>query len=130
MKRVENPTWGQPMDRNYRQMILSDDFTALSKLSSAFMSPKSGMHLQFAYFESSLAVQFLIEQYGFESLVRVLDDLGVGMPINQALERITGSLTTLDEQFKNWAEAQANAYAAEGDWTPLPQGDPKRLHQA
>lgn len=113
------------MDRNYRQMILSEDFTALSKLSSAFMSPKSGMHLQFAYFESSLAVQFLIEQYGFESLVRVLDDLGVGMPINQALERITGSLTTLDEQFKNWAEAQANAYAAEGDWTPLPQGEPE-----
>lgn len=120
-ERVEDPTWGQPMDRHYRKMILSEeDFTPLSQLSSAFLSPKSGMHLQFAYFESSLAVQFLIEQYGFDSLLRVLDDLGAGLPMNASLERLTGSLATLDEQFKNYAEAKAKAYAADGDWTPLP----------
>jgi tetratricopeptide (TPR) repeat protein len=124
-ERVEDPTWGQPMDRHYRQMILSDDFTPISQLSSAFLSPKSGMHLQFAYFESSLAVQFLIEQYGFESLLRVLDDLGAGVPMNPALERLTGSLTALDEQFKNYAEAKAKAYAPEGDWTALQQEQPE-----
>ncbi len=109
-ERIENPTWGQSMDRHYRQMILSNDFTPISKLSSAFLSPKSGMHLQFAYFESSLAVEFLIEQYGFDVLLRLLDDLGQGLPINSGLERITGSLTALDEQFKNYAKAKAESY--------------------
>ncbi len=33
----------------------------LSQLSSAFLAPKSGLHLQFAYLESALAVEFLVE---------------------------------------------------------------------
>jgi tetratricopeptide (TPR) repeat protein len=32
-ERVQDATWGQPMDRTYREMILGDDFTPLSQLS-------------------------------------------------------------------------------------------------
>ncbi len=118
-EREENGTWGQPMDRQYRAMLLGDDLTPLSELSSAFLRPKSGLHLQFAYFESSLAVRFLIQQYSFASLTRLLDDLGAGLPINAALERLTGSLSALDEQFEAYAIAQANAYGPDADWQPM-----------
>ena len=56
----ENPAWGSADHPRYRAMLLGEDFTPLSRLSSAFLAPKSGMHLQFAYFESALAVEFLV----------------------------------------------------------------------
>ena len=42
-------------------MILGAELTPLSQLSSAFLAPKSPLHLQFAYYESALAVDFLVQ---------------------------------------------------------------------
>ena len=49
-------------------MILGDDLTPLSQLSSAFLAPKSAMHIQFAYQESALAVEFLVGKAGLDAL--------------------------------------------------------------
>jgi len=51
-----NPTWGQHMNSEYRKMILAGELVPISKLSSAFLSPPTPMHLQFAYYQSSLVV--------------------------------------------------------------------------
>jgi tetratricopeptide (TPR) repeat protein len=75
------------------------------------------MHLQFAYYESSLAVEYLIEKYGLPTLERVLVDLGAGMPINESLARYAGSLESLDAGFVEWARAKAKALAPEADWS-------------
>ena len=61
-ERQANSTWGQTMTPVYRQMILEGELTPVSRLSGAFLQPKSAMHLQFAYFESSLVVEFLIKR--------------------------------------------------------------------
>ncbi len=85
------------MDPTYREMILSDeDFIPASQLSRGFLKPKTPMHLQFAYFESSLAVEYLIESHGMASMLRLLDDLALGIPTKDALLRMVGSLETLD----------------------------------
>ena len=47
-------------------MVLGGQLTPVGNLSSAFLSPKSPLHLQFAYYESALAVEFLFEKYGLE----------------------------------------------------------------
>ncbi len=101
---------GQGMTPIYRQMILGEDFTPVSQLSSAFLRPKSPMHLQFAYFESSLVIEYWIKEYGIESMQKLLEDLSVGMPIDEALARRTGGLEALDTEFRAFAEARANAY--------------------
>lgn len=117
-ERLANPTWGQTMTPKYREMILGDDFVPLSKLSGAFLSPASPMHLQFAYYESSLAVEFLVEKYGLDALKRVLIDLGVGMPINESLVRYGGALEQLDAAFAEFARKRATEFASEADWSP------------
>ncbi|XZE52322.1 peptidase MA family metallohydrolase [Planctomycetaceae bacterium SH139] len=116
-ERLRNPTWGQQMTPYFRKMILGEDAVPISKLSGAFLAPKSAMHLQLAYFESSLAVEFLIEKYGLETLNRILVDLGVGMPINESLERYSGSLATLDEEFLRFVRARARVYGCRFDWS-------------
>lgn len=101
-------SWGQSMNPAYREMILGDDFVPLSKLSSAFLQPKTPMHLQFAYYEASLAVRYLIERHGMERLKKVLVDLGVGVPMHDALGRVYGESRTLDDDFKKYATEVAN----------------------
>jgi tetratricopeptide (TPR) repeat protein len=72
--------------------------------------------LQFAYYESSLVVEFLIQKHGLETLQRVLTDLGVGMSINDSLQRYAGSLSSLDEEFSAFAKQRAESLAPEVDW--------------
>ena len=113
----KNPAWGERLTTAYRQMIASDDeLTPVSQLSAAFLSPKSPQHLQFAYFESSLVIRYIIEKHGLQTLRRILVDLGVGMPINEALERYVGSLEALDKDFAKYARAFVAKIAPEVDW--------------
>jgi tetratricopeptide (TPR) repeat protein len=48
----------------------------------------------------------------------VLVDLGVGMPINDALARYAGSIDALDAEFAAYARQRAQQLAPEVDWTP------------
>src|SRR6185503_1482018 len=74
-----NPTWGQRMTARYREMTLGDDLTPVSDLSSAFLAPKTPHHLQFAYYESALVVEYLVKEFGMEALKKILHDLGDGI---------------------------------------------------
>ncbi|HZN34281.1 MAG TPA: tetratricopeptide repeat protein, partial [Pirellulaceae bacterium] len=116
-ERQADKTWGQTITPQYRAMLLGDDLVPVSQLSSAFLSPETPLHLQFAYFESSLVVEFLVEKYGLATLQRVLVDLSVGMPINESLARYAGSLEALDKDFAAYARKHAEAMAKEADWT-------------
>ena len=119
-----DPSWGQSMTPRFREMVLGDDLTPVSKLSGAFLNPPSPEHLQFAYFESSLVVEYIIETYGIDVLKRMLDDLAIGMSINQVLDRYTGSVQLLDKEFAAYARDKANATAVDADWS-LPDLDPQ-----
>lgn len=109
-ERLRNPTWGQSMDATYREMILGTGLVPVSQLSSAFLQPKTPLHLQFAYFESSLVVEYWIEKYGIAVMRRLLDDLAIGMPAAEALKRAPGSLELLDKEFRDHAMALAADY--------------------
>ncbi len=119
-ERQANPAWGQSLTLNFRKMILEGETTPVSQLSGAFLHPKSALALQFAYFESSLVVQFLIEQHGLKALNGILEDLGQGLSINDCLDRHTGSLELLDGDFAAYLKLQAETVAKQADFT-----DPK-----
>ena len=112
----EDDSWGQRMDPRYREHILNDGLTPLSELSSAFMRPESGWHLQFAYFESAMAVDFLVQNFGIESLRAVLGDLKTGLPVNVALDRRCDALPELETRFEEFAKKQASELAPDVDW--------------
>ena len=122
-ERQRDPTWGERMSPEYREMLLSDDLTPVSQLSGAFLNPPSPLHLQFAYFESSLVVEFLIENHGLDAVKRILDSLGDGLTINDALELTVGSLAKLDSQFAAYARETAKAFGPQADWSRSVFGD-------
>ena len=111
-----DPTWGQRMIPAYREMILGEELTPVSKLSGAFLSPRSALHLQFAYYESSLVVEFIVKQYGIEKLKAILHDLGEGAEINETIEKHTAAMDKIEKDFSAYAKNRAQQLAPGLDW--------------
>jgi tetratricopeptide (TPR) repeat protein len=115
-ERQKNAAWGQRMNPEYRQRILEGKLTPVSRLSTAFLRPESPQDLQFAYFEASLVVEFLIEQFGLDALLRTLQELELGLLLEDALPRHTAPLDVLDHDFTEFARRKAAAFAKDVDW--------------
>jgi tetratricopeptide (TPR) repeat protein len=114
-----NPTWGHQMNPQYRSMILAGELTPVSNLSAAFLNPSSPEHLQFAYYESSLVVEFLIERFGLSALKAILSDLKKGDQINKAISRHAAPIRQIEKQFKVFVRKRAEELAPDVDWEQL-----------
>ncbi len=116
-ERQQRANWGEHMTPRYRAMILGADLTPVSKLSGAFLRPKTGAHLQFAYSESSLVVEWLVKKWGVEKMRALLADLARGVEINAALAAHFAPIEKVDAEFSAHARGLANATGPMLDWT-------------
>jgi len=116
-ERIANPTWGQTINPRYRELIMKGDMKAVGELSSAFMSAEDDLHLQFAYYESMLVVEFIVQKFGHEALQGILRDLAEGISINDAIAKNTTKLADLDKDFKEYAKSIAEGLAPKLDWS-------------
>ena len=114
-ERQAQPAWGEKMNLAYRDLILKGDLTPLGKLSSAFLTSSNSVQLQFAYYESSLVIEFIVQQFGFETLKTILRDLRDGVEMNSSLAKRTALLPELEKQFTAFARAQAEQLAPGAD---------------
>ncbi|HWA99405.1 MAG TPA: tetratricopeptide repeat protein [Pirellulales bacterium] len=119
-ERQANRTWGNRLNRDTRRMILADELTPISKLNEAFRRPSSAAHFNLAYYEASLAVEFLVEQFGHATLRDLLADVAKGLPVNVSLERRTGSLDGFEQSFDEYARQTAARYGFDIDWSDEP----------
>ena len=117
---IENPAWRGATNPKFRAMILGEEFTPLSTLSSAFLNAKSALHMQFAYHEAALAVDYLVSKFGPTTVKSLLVDLGAGLTLNVALPlRAKMSLVQLDKDFKTFARAKAESVASNLTWEEI-----------
>ena len=120
-ERQANPAWGEHMNLGYRDLILNGELTPLGKLSSAFLAPKDSQHLLFAYYESSLVIEFIVQRFGLESLKAMLADLGDGKNINIAIPAHSIPLPDLEKQFAGYAADLAKNLAPGVDLDKPPE---------
>lgn len=131
-ERLRDPRWGQSMTARYKEMIMGEDFTPVSQLSGAFLNPASPTHLQFAYYESSLVVEYLVQEYGADKLNDVLNSLAEGIPINQSLADNIAPIERLEVGFAEYARSLADDFGTELDFARhgLPEETPaKEIYQ-
>ncbi len=120
-----NPAWGQHMNPRYRSRILEENkVTLISQLSSAFLNAESGEDLMFAYFQSAIVVEFLLDQYGQQSFNAILGSLAQGTPINAAIANHTEALDLVETKFTRYIVDLAKAYGPGIDWTRPEDLDP------
>ena len=121
-ERQADPTWGESMNLAYRDFILNGDLTPLGQLSGAFLTPKNSRSLLFAYYESSLVVEFLVQRHGLDTLRSILRDLRDGQEVNKAISARTAPMPELEKQFAAFAKAKA-AGLAPGAYLDKPPAD-------
>ena len=122
-ERQQQGNWGEKMQPRYRAMILGGDLTPVSQLSGAFLKPKTPAHLGFAYFESSLVVEYLVERFGLEKLKRILADLAKGVEINAAIAAHAQPIAKIDAEFAERAKILAKAVGPALDWAKAKPSD-------
>ena len=130
-ERQADAGWGERMNLAYRDTILNGELTPLGELSGAFLQPKNGEALQFAYYESSQVVEFLVEKFGLDTVKQILLDLRDGQEINHAIAARTVPLPDLEKQFKAYLRAKAESLAPGVDLEkpPGPDGEDDSLAQ-
>ena len=126
-ERQADPAWGERMNLAYHDMILHGELTPLGELSGAFLQPKNSEHLQFAYFESSLVVEFLVGRFGIDKLKQILGDLRDGQEANHAIAARTLPLPELEKQFAAFVRDQAEKLAPGADLEKPPAGTEEKL---
>jgi tetratricopeptide (TPR) repeat protein len=122
-ERQANPLWGEKMNLAYRDLILNGELTPLGKLSGAFLAPKTTGHLLFAYYESSLVVEFIVDRFGLDALKKILGDLRDGVEINPAIAAHTAPLPDMEKQFAAFARDRAEKLAPGADLAKPPETD-------
>ncbi len=115
-ERLANPAWGNRINPEYREMILGGEMVPVAKLSAAFLAPKTPRHLQFAYLQSSLVVDYIVARHGIDSLRGVLRDLRDGEEINAALAKRTLPLDELEKAFTEYVRGRADQLAPGLKW--------------
>lgn len=115
-ERQAGGTWGQRMTPKHRMRIINRGVASVRDMSGTFLRPEKPEDLMFAYYQSSLLVQCLIEKYGIEAIKKILDDLATGLPVEAAIERHTASINQIDQEFHDYAIEMANRLAPDLDW--------------
>ena len=108
-----DPAWGMQMTPKFRETIRSGKLTPIVKLSSVFLTAPSPEAVQFAYFQSSLVVEFLVDRYGLDAIKAVLATLRDGVDSMEALVAHTAALEELEKEFVVFAQRKANAFASD-----------------
>ena len=116
-ERQADAAWGQRMTPAYRERILKGAMTPIVEMSSAFMAPDSDADLQFAYYQSSLVVEFMIQRHSVDKLVAVLRDLGEGKDIRRAIEARMAPMAEMQREFDAFARGLAEQLGPGLDWT-------------
>jgi hypothetical protein len=122
-ERQRDSAWGMPMDATFREMTLNEEkLTPFSQLSGAFMKAKSQEEILFAYYESSQAVEYLLDTYGKHKFQGILRDLAAGKRVNDAITANCENVDEIEKRFSSFMTNKAKAFGAKADWNkPKPE---------
>lgn len=101
------PSWTSPVMPEFLQMYYSGVLPPPSKLNEGFIRPQSPQHLSGAYELSSLVIEWIEENHGFDAIVQILRAYGQGRSDEQVIRSVLRmSPEELDEAFEKWMEAR------------------------
>ncbi|MFT5190007.1 MAG: tetratricopeptide (TPR) repeat protein [Verrucomicrobiales bacterium] len=116
-ERLRDPTCGEQMDLTFRHMILEEDeLIPLSQLNYGFLRPKSGKHMMFAYYQSSLFVEYFMATFGEEKMRSIIGELKAGVKFSEACKLHAKPFDELEKDFIAYAKDTAKAFGGELAW--------------
>ncbi len=119
------PEWGRKQDLDLVKAFNQGKILNMHQLVESFSKATSAEELNFAYYQSFLVVEYIVEHYGFESLKRLIYQYGTVNDMEEIFWAVLKqSLSKFNEDFLNWIEKRVqtiNVYVHQDD--PNDQGD-------
>jgi len=112
---ARHPSWWRNMRRELVDARANGELIPLRRLNNAFRGPR----VLFAYYQSGLLCQMLIEQHGFPPMVRLLEAFDRGDDLDQAFQGVFGATpAAVDATFQDYVDARLVGLAIEPRWSP------------
>ena len=97
------PEWGRHQEMQLIKSVQENRIIGLSDLNESFSRAKSLADLDFAYYQSSLMVEFIVERYGFEMLKTLIHSFAGPVDIGDAFRAVFAvPLEEVEGQFISW----------------------------
>ena len=97
------PDWARDQDLGFATALNEDTVLSLRDLNGGFSRPET---ISMAYFQASVAVEHIIEEYGESTIHQLLRAYGDGLATEEALARVGLDFETLQASFDIAVEAR------------------------
>ena len=95
--------WGRHQEIELIKAVQENRMIGLSELNESFSRAKSLADLDFAYYQASLLVEFIVERYGFEMLKSLIYGFAKQVDMSDVFKTIFGMpLEEVEGQFISW----------------------------
>lgn len=112
---TRNPTWTRNMRRDLVDAYASEDLIPLRELNRAFRGPR----ILFGYYQGGLLCEMLIEEHGFQPMVRLLQAFDLGADLDQAFGSVFNTTPEeVDAKFQRFVHARIKDLKVEPRWSP------------
>jgi len=106
------PGWGDPMGPEIITPLKEKGLIPMEKLNGVFVRPEYPAQIGFAYFQSGLICEFVVDQYGFEKILEMLKLYREGADDAKAIQEALGlSFPEFDEKFREYAREKTYNFA-------------------
>ena len=98
----------------------------LSQMDRGFTRPTFQGQILLSYFHASRVVEFIVDQYGFDAIINILQGFAAGKNDEQSIRDATGaSLAQIDTAFRDGLKAEAESLknVLSGMPNPFVEGD-------
>lgn len=104
-ERMARPGWGDDPSPAFLAAYQDGRLLPVSRLNDGFVRPAYPEQVGFSYVQASLVCERLVEQHGFDALVRMLRAYGRGLGTLEVFRTVLGvELEVFDRIFTDWFE--------------------------
>ncbi|MEJ7709595.1 MAG: hypothetical protein WKF84_06980 [Pyrinomonadaceae bacterium] len=99
------------MERDGFEKLEDDKWFKIADLDAGFQQPKTPEDVPLAYFQASQICEFIVERYGFEAILQMLEQYRRKATTAEALRQVLKvSEAESDQVFMAFVRGKANAY--------------------
>jgi tetratricopeptide (TPR) repeat protein len=134
-ERMARPGWGDDVGPAYLSAHQAGRLLPVSRLNDGFVRPAYPEQVGFAYVEASLVCERIVEEHGFDALVRMLRAYAAGHDTGRVFRDVLDvELETFDAIFAEWVQrkfaTQLASLRSHGDGRAAPPSTAAVLAQA
>ncbi len=114
---LDRPHWGRGFGREIADAWISGRILGIGEFDFGFTKPKFPGQILLSYYQGCLVVEYIVERWGFEKIIAILDGYGKAKRSEEIFKEVLGiDLVTFDKDFDKYV----GKWVEKNGYTPRP----------